>query len=301
MLTSFQGIFLDTGAAGIAAALVISAGALALLGQLLRALAAVRDPVGAARRAGGQLQGMRAAQEDDLGFIDGATLDPDGEHPVAVVADGMGGHSGGAIASRLAVRAFITAYAVTGKPPDRLRHALEHANRAIADAIRDDPARAGMGTTLVAAALTAGGLEWISVGDSPLFLHRDGKLKRLNDDHSMVPVMAAMRDVDPEAAEGMNPHELRSALAGEEIAKIDTPAMPELLRPGDLVLLASDGLTTLDEDAAAEIMESCRAKGPAAVRDALLAAVDAHNHPAQDNVTVALLEAPRVGAEGEQA
>ena len=99
----------------------------------------------------------------------------------------------------------------------------------------------------------------------------------------------------------MNPHELRSALAGEEIAKTDASAMPELLRPGDLVLLASDGLTTLDEDAAAEIMENCRARGPAAVRDALLAAVDARNHPAQDNVTVALLEVPRAAAEGGQA
>ena len=300
-MAGLAAILFGAGAAGIAVALAVSAGALALLLRLLRMLTTAPSPTSAVRRAGGQIQGARAAQEDDLGFIDGATLDPDGEHPVAVVADGMGGHASGDFASQLAVRAFITAYATTGRAADRLRHALERANAAIASAIQENPARNGMGTTLVAAALTADGLEWISVGDSALLLYRDGRLKRLNDDHSMTPVIAAMRDVDPEAADGMNPHELRSALVGESIAKIDASAMPELLQPGDLVLLASDGLATLGADEAAAVIERSRAAGPAAVRDALLAAVEACGHPTQDNASVALLQAPGPAADGEQA
>ena len=249
------------------------------------------------RRAGGQLLGEREVQEDELGFIDGPTLDPGGQHPVVVVADGMGGHASGELASRLAVRAFIEAYGTEGRPADRLRAALDRANQAIDDAIRDNLSLDGMGTTLVAAAITADGLEWVSVGDSPLYLCRDGWLKRLNEDHSMAPVIAALREIDPATARGMNPNELRSALVGFALTRVDASPMPELLRPGDLILLASDGLNTLDEgEMASLIVSASRGDGPEAVKDALLAAVAAQDAPTQDNVTVALIEAP--GATG---
>ena len=162
------------------------------------------------RRAGGQLLGKREIQEDELGFIDGPTLDPGGQHPVVIVADGMGGHASGELASRLAVRAFVEAYGTEGPPADRLRAALDRANQAIDDAIRDNLSLDGMGTTLVAAAVTADGLEWISVGDSPLYLCRGGRLKRLNEDHSMAPVITAMREIDPATARGMNPRSGRA-------------------------------------------------------------------------------------------
>ena len=248
------------------------------------------------RRGGGQLLGKREVQEDELGFIDGSTLDPGGQHPVAIVADGMGGHASGELASRLAVRAFVEAYGAEGRPADRLRAALDRANQAIDDAIRDNLSLDGMGTTLVAAAITADGLEWISVGDSPLYLCRGGRLKRLNEDHSMVPVIAAMREIDPATARGMNPNELRSALVGFALTKVDASPMPELLKPGDLILLASDGLNTLDEGEMASLIATRRGDGPEAVKDALLAAVAAQDSPAQDNVTVALVEVP--GATG---
>ena len=248
-------------------------------------------------RAGGQLLGARNAQEDELGFIDGSTLDSNGQHPVVVVADGMGGHASGQLASRLAVRAFVEAYGTEGRPDDRLRAALDRANQAIDEAIRDNLSLDGMGTTLVAAAVTADGLEWVSVGDSPLHLYRDGRLKRLNEDHSMAPVVATMREIDPATARGMNPNDLRSALVGFALTKVDASPMPELLRPGDLILLASDGLDTLDDGEIVSIISASRRDGPEAVKDALLAAVAAQNAPAQDNVTVALIEAP--GATGE--
>ena len=247
---------------------------------------------GCVRHAGGQLLGVRKVQEDDHGFIDGPTLDPLGQHPVAIVADGMGGHASGEVASRIAVRAFVETYATAGRVADRLRASLDCANAAIADAIRGDPSLDGMGTTLVAAALTTDGLEWVSVGDSPLYLYRAGRLKRLNADHSMAPVIAAMRDMDPEVAAGMSSHDLRSALVGQDIAKIDASTMPELLRPGDIVLLASDGLDTLGDDEAAAIIDANCGDGPEAAKDALLDAVAARGDPAQDNVSVVLIEAP---------
>jgi len=266
-----------------------------------RSAASLSGAAGAAAahlsRAGGQLLGARDVQEDELGFIDGSTLDPDGRHPVVVVADGMGGHAGGELASRIAVRAFVETYGTQGKPANRLRAALDRANQAIDKAIRENLSLDGMGTTLVAAAVTADGLEWVSVGDSPLYLYRDGRLKSLNEDHSMAPVIAAMREIDPATARGMNPNELRSALVGFALTKVDASTMPELLLPGDLILLASDGLDTLDDDEIASIISASRRDGPEAVKDALLAAVAAQDAPAQDNVTVALIEAP--GATGE--
>lgn len=247
-------------------------------------------PAEAVRRAGGQLLGAREVQEDDLGFIDSPGLDPGGQHPVALVADGMGGHARGDVASQLAVRAFVEGYGAAGPAASRLRAALDRANEAIAEAVRNDPDLENMGTTLVAAALTADGLDWISVGDSLLFLHRDGKLTRLNADHSMAPVIDAVRKVDPAVAAGMNPHELRSALMGGDIAKVDASTAPRPLQPGDVVLLASDGLGTLDDAETASIIEASRAGGQDAVKDALLQAVEAHGNPRQDNVSVALIE-----------
>ena len=291
------------GAVGVLALAVL----LAIPGAVLVALWRSRRGSGAAgkaspvlllRRAGGQLVGAREVQEDELGFIDGSTLDPEGRHPVAVVADGMGGHASGEVASRLAVRAFIEVYVSEGRPAHRLRAALDCANRAIDDAVRDDLLLDGMGTTLVAAAVTTDGLEWISVGDSSLFLYRNGQLKRLNEDHSMAPVIAAMREIDPVAAEGMNPNELRAALVGARLAKVDVSTMPELLQPGDLVLLASDGLNTLDDAEVASIIDVHRGGGPEAVKDALLAAVAARGAATQDNLTVSLIEAP--GEPGSQ-
>ena len=244
------------------------------------------------RHAGGQLLGTRETQEDDLGFIAGVTLDPEGHHPAIVAADGMGGHAAGEVASGLAVREFMDAYGVEGRPSDRLRAALDSANRALGVAIAANPGLQGMGTTLVAAAVTSNGLEWISVGDSALLLYRDGRLKRLNQDHSMRPVIAALREVDPEAADSMSPHQLRSALVGSDIAQIDASSMPELLMPGDVVLAVTDGMDTLDDlETAANIADHCT-DGPEAIRDALLAAVANRCAPTQDNATVAVIEAP---------
>ena len=242
------------------------------------------------RHGEGQSQGARETQEDDLGFIAGSTLDPLGEHSVVVVTDGMGGHTAGEVASRVAVRGFMQAYGTRGSARDRLRSGLDRANASIGEAVQGNAALEGMGTTLVAAAVTADGLHWISVGDSPLFLYRDGSLERLNDDHSMRPVIAAMRTRDPDLAAGYNPNELRSVLMGEPIAKIDVSRRARPLRGGDIILVATDGLETIDDEETVRAFEEHRGEGPEAMCGAVLRAVEAKQHPRQDNTTIAVLE-----------
>lgn len=168
--------------------------------------APVNSPGSGIRHAHGQSLGKRERQEDDLGHIDGNTLDPEGNHSVALVADGMGGHAAGEVASRAAVRGFVQAYGTRGLARDRLQSALDRANAAIAEEVDQNAALSGMGTTLVAAAVTKQGLHWISVGDSSLYLFRAGRLERLNEDHSMRPVIARLLEEDPEAASNYSPN-----------------------------------------------------------------------------------------------
>ena len=117
---------------------------------------------------------------------------------VAVLADGMGGHTAGALASRMVCDSFISAYrGLNGARPERLLSALRSANDAIADEVRSNPVLSGMGTTLVAAVFGDAGVEWVSVGDSPLLLFRRGEIALLNEDHSLAP------ELDRLAAEGL--------------------------------------------------------------------------------------------------
>jgi protein phosphatase len=121
-----------------------------------------------------QSPGKRGYQEDDYGVLD---ADGKGEHLLFLVADGMGGHAGGDTASAVVTESFTEAYrAASGSTRERLQLALAAANAALAAAIADNSALKGMGSTLVAAVVSAAGLEWLSVGDSPLWLYRDGTL-----------------------------------------------------------------------------------------------------------------------------
>ena len=255
--------------------------------------ALVSTPGSGICHASGQSLGKRERQEDDLAHIDGNTLDRDGNHPVALVADGMGGHAAGDVASRTAVRAFLQGYGTHGHPRDRLRSALDRANAAIGEELDRDAALDGMGTTLVAAAVTEQGLHWISVGDSPLYLFRGGRLERLNEDHSMRPVIARLLEEDPDAASYYSPNQLLSALMGGYIEKTDVPATPRPLEAGDIVLVATDGLETLDEEETAGLIARHRAGGPKSVCDALLLAVEAKDYPRQDNTSLCVIEVER--------
>ena len=244
-----------------------------------------------------QITGRRDYQEDSFGLLDERDLGLDrGEHAVLLVADGMGGHVGGAIASDLLCKTFVEEYPRSSGPiVERLRDCLDVANGAIAAAVAENPALDSMGSTLVVAIVTSEGLRWISVGDSPLWLFREGQLSRLNADHSMAPVLAELvaagRMTAEDAARHPSRHSLRSVVMGDEMSLINMSSRPVAVEEGDRVVLASDGLLTLDEREIADILKKTR---DAPLKDsaaALIQAVEGAGHPYQDNVTV-LLYAP---------
>jgi protein phosphatase len=233
-------------------------------------------------------KGARSYQEDAAG------VRQDAGGLTAVLADGMGGHAGGAVASELASTRFLQALAFSASAGDvraRLAEALDLANAAIAAKAAQDPHLDGMGCTLIGAALLPERIDWISVGDSPLFLVRSGEIVRLNEDHSLAPQvdrLAATGRISWEAARAdPRRHVLRSALTGAEIDMIDRPQAPLALDPGDVVILASDGIHSISE---AEIAGGVASAGtPDAAADALLAAVAAAGDPHQDNITVVVV------------
>lgn len=243
-------------------------------------------------------QGARQSQEDAAALWPGPAMAlPAFEHPheegrlVAVLADGMGGHAGGALASRTVCARFLAAYSVLGAVvTERLEAAMWASNDAIAEKIAADRSLDGMGSTLVGAAFGPDGLEWVSIGDSPLYLWRGGELALVNEDHSLAPLLdelaAAGKITESEAQNDHRRHMLRSAVTGGEIELVDLPVRPLALLPGDWIIIASDGIHTLDEAEIARIVAAYRSDGPNAVASALVRAVDSMRDPHQDNVTV---------------
>jgi len=242
-------------------------------------------------------KGARNYQEDTaLLWSGGEVRVPDaavsnGTAVVAVLADGMGGHAGGALASRMACESFIKAYANEAGPNrERLVEGLTAANEAIAKTVDANPMLAGMGSTLVGVTFGAEGIEWVSVGDSPLLLYRRGEIALLNEDHSLAPELDRLVESgaisEDEARRDPRRHMLRSAVTGEDIDLVDLSSRPLKVEPGDYIILASDGLQTLDAAEIERIIAAYADDGAVAVANALIRAVEAIKDPHQDNATV---------------
>lgn len=247
-------------------------------------------------------QGARRAQEDcaltwplDTSRDDRTTqVDLPAPMPgvlTAVLCDGMGGHAGGALASRLACKHFLPVLVTSDKPvAQRLMDALEQANAAITRHTETSPAHAGMGSTLVGIHIDQTGLSWISVGDSLLYLIRQGELTTLNADHSLAPEIDKLAEtgkISWEAARNdQRRHYLRSALTGEEIEMIDLNERSLALRDGDVLIVASDGIHTLETDTIARLAASVEPSNAAQIAERLLAAVADVDVPHQDNTTI---------------
>ena len=210
---------------------------------------------------------------------------------LAILADGMGGHAGGALASATCCDHFLQAFSQhRGSVVDGLMDALARANTASADKVEANPLVSGMGSTLVAVTFAANGINWVSVGDSPLLLWRRGEIALLNEDHSLAPdldrLAAAGKISISEAKRDPRRHMLRSAVTGEDIDLVDISQRPLILEPGDYVILASDGLQSLDNGEIARIIAAYGADGSEAVAAALIRTVDQLREAHQDNATV---------------
>ena len=242
-----------------------------------------------------QIQGDRDYQEDDFGISHVHQLGDEGEHILLVLADGMGGHVAGATASALAVRRFVEAFEeLDGTVAQRLRFALDASNDEIRTAVTANPEWDGMGCTLVGVSITAAGLQWVSVGDSPLWVYHKGKLERLNADHSMAPVIANLVEAGhltpEEAASDKRKNALRSAVMGDEMELVDLKAEPIKIKSNARILLASDGVDTLEADEITAILMKYDNESAREAVAALIAGVEAKAKPGQDNTTVLLFE-----------
>lgn len=237
--------------------------------------------------------GARSGQEDAYSVWPAeGQLKPSGDSGMlAVLADGMGGHRGGAVAGQTACATFTQAFAQGQMPVgQRLDMALHASNDAIADAVDKNSGLKGMGCTLIGAWLDDNGMRWTSVGDSLLLLYRFPDVIRLNEDHSLgsyLDEQARRNEISYEEARG-NRHRnaLRSALTGSQIDLVDLRGEPLQLVAGDWILLASDGIASLEGDELADIMFRHRDSVPDEMAQALIAAVEAKQLPEQDNTTV---------------
>ena len=162
-----------------------------------------------------------------------------------VVADGMGGHSVGDLASRITIETLPLAFAKSNaeRSADRLAGAIDAANRAISDKARENPEFADMGTTCSTLALSASGA-WIGhVGDSRVYRIRDDVIEQLTFDHSLQWEMVRQGRTSAENSELLHPKNVITRCLGPDSnVEIDVEG-PFDIRPGDQFLLCSDGLT----------------------------------------------------------
>jgi protein phosphatase len=206
-----------------------------------------------------------------------------------VVADGMGGHTAGQVASELATAAALSAVRAMqggpGVPAECLRQAVDAANRRVLREARERPELNGMGTTLVMLMATGDRATLAHVGDSRAYLIRDGQLRRLTSDHSLVGELIRRGRLDEDGArEHPHRHVLTKAVGVRESV---APTVGELsTQPGDLFVLCSDGLTTHLEDG--EILAVARSHSD--LHGACQGLVDAANERGgQDNTTIIML------------
>jgi len=214
---------------------------------------------------------------------------------IAVVCDGMGGAQAGNVASAVAVEAFSAALEDSckqGLPPDRerkeelLRAACKTANTTVYELSVSNPEYEGMGTTLVGALILSHEIYIVNVGDSRCYIYTDGGLQQVTSDHSLVQALVDCGDITPEEARTHPKKNLITrALGTEDTIRSDVFQLER--RPGDIMLLCSDGLSNIiTEDVLAQelsAMTSCENSS----RNLLSLAVE---QGAPDNVTVVLAQ-----------
>ena len=230
--------------------------------------------------------GLRRAQNEDTLVLDDA-------EGVVIVADGMGGRPGGEFASSLAAQVIQEHLSSTdgsvGEPGERMAEAVNLANLKVFEASQADPGREGMGTTVTALALDLETTRWIigHVGDSRGYVFRDGELRRITRDHTVVQDLLESGAISPSsAADHPLSHLINRAVGTEETVQVDIFQGDVL--PGDIFLLCTDGLAGLVTDD--ELEEALHGLGVTGLdeKNAELVAL-AHERGAPDNVTLCFL------------
>jgi serine/threonine protein phosphatase PrpC len=211
------------------------------------------------------------------------------------VADGMGGHAAGEVASRLAVdalREWLSTQAAGGggdpvrRAAEQLLEAVRHANVKICDSVHAHIERRGMGTTLVALLVRDRHAIIGHVGDSRAYLLRNGTLKRLTSDHSWVNEQVKLGLLSDEAAQRHPMRNIVTRALGSR-AEVAAEVREEGVQAGDVFLLCSDGLNTmLSDEEIAEVLGRHGSDPEAACRELVRRAND---RGGEDNTTVVVL------------
>ncbi len=163
---------------------------------------------------------------------------------LVAVADGMGGHAAGEVASKMAIETlFKTYYADKEQDPAKaLADGFAAANTRVHEAASADPSKTSMGSTLVAAVVRRGKLYVANVGDSRAYLVRGGKIRQITHDHSWVAEQVRARVLTPEQAQQhVYKNIITRAIGNRAEVKVDT--FSEQLKANDIIVLGSDGLT----------------------------------------------------------
>jgi len=234
------------------------------------------------------------AGKTDVGIVRSGNEDNYTMHPdrgVFIVADGMGGHAAGEVASEMAARIIGQHF---GDPSglsevlaaERMREAIREANGTIFQRTLTEHDKRGMGTTATALAFLDGGRYLIGqVGDSRAYLLRDASLRQLTKDHSYVQEQVDAGYLSPDEARTHPYSNVITRCVGAN-SDVSPDTYVGAARAGDLVLLASDGLTgMIDDPDLHRILVSSR--DPAALADELIA--EANRRGGLDNITVILV------------
>lgn len=219
---------------------------------------------------------VREKNEDSMGW----------RGSLFVVADGMGGHNAGEIASSLVVEHMLRIDDGGENFSEDLQAMLLTANRALLDYAQNNAECEGMGTTVAVLHLEGTNATVGHVGDSRVYHWRDGELIRLTRDHSLVEELVQNGGITVEQAR-THPqrHILTRALGGPEIPEVEIIRIP--IKPGERFLLCTDGLTgPITDQALAEAMK--QAGDPQALADQLVSQANAKGGP--DNITVMVIE-----------
>lgn len=227
---------------------------------------------------------VTAAAATDVGLVREGNEDSYlTEGPLFAVADGMGGHRGGEVASQLAVETLEKLFKEgAGDLPDQ----VQEANRVVFERSVLDRKVAGMGTTLTAALVEGDRVRLAHVGDSRAYLLRDGTLRLLTEDHTLVHRMVSEGEISKEEAET---HPQRSvltrALGVDTVVDVDDDSLQ--VRPGDRLLLCTDGLTSMvSEDEIEDVLRTVPDPREAAQRLVRMA----NEAGGVDNTTVVILD-----------
>ena len=205
-----------------------------------------------------------------------------------LVADGMGGHKAGEYASRFTVEKIVETIETSGQtePVAAMKEAVEAANRGLLEEAGRDAAKAGMGTTVVAATVIGDHLHVANVGDSRLYLINHEAIRQITRDHSLVEEMVRLGEMDKADAKDHPDKNIITRAVGV-VPELSVDFFEVELKPGDTVLMCSDGLTNMIED---EEIKKIVLGQRDIVEKAEKLIDTANGNGGKDNITVVLIE-----------